>query len=155
MVRKEKTPKRELTRLEKKYKGLRWTQHILFWLSILAATVPGAVAVLKTGVVYKTESEKWSISGFVVFIIAVSAILMVSGLRDKFRDKLPWAMKAVVGSWVMFVFIWIIKSIIEDAYIISLVLAIGCTVAAVLGSISNLCEAQADSLEAEYNRRSE
>lgn len=155
MERKEKTPKRELTRLEKKYKGLRWTQHILFWLSILAATVPGAVAVLKTGLVYKTESAKWSLGGYVIFVVAVVAILMIKGLRDKFRDKLPWATRAVIGAWIMTGFIAVIKTIVEDAYILSLTLAIGCTVAAVLGSISDLCKAQADSLEDEYNRRSE
>lgn len=156
MERKEKTPKRELTRLEKRYKGLRWAQHILFWLSILAATVPGAVAVIKTGLVYKAEeSAKWSLGAYAIFVVAVGAVLMLKGLRDKFRDKLPWATSAVIGTWIMTGFIAVIKAIVEDALIISLTLAIGCTVAAVLSSISDLCRAQADSLRDEYNRRSE
>ena len=156
MERKEKTPKRELTRLEKRYKGLRWAQYILFGLSILAATVPCAVAVIKTGLVYKAEeSAKWSLGGYAIFVVAVGAVLMLKGLRDKFRDKLPWATSAVIGTWIMTGFIAVIKAIVEDALIISLTLAIGCTVAAVLSSISDLCRAQADALRDEYNRRSE
>ena len=88
-------------------------------------------------------------------MVAVGAVLMLKGLRDKFRDKLPWATSAVIGTWIMTGFIAVIKTIVEDALIISLTLAIGCTVAAVLSSISDLCRAQADSLKDEYNRRSE
>lgn len=158
MDEKEKAPKRELTRLEKKYKGLRWAQHILFWLSIISAVVPCAVAVLKTGLIYSVaedESGKWSLAGYAVFVVAVGVILMAKGLMSKFKDKLPWATSAVIGTWIMTAFIAAIKAIVEDALIISLTLAIGCTVAAVLSSISDLCKVQADSLRDEYNRRQE
>lgn len=156
MKNKEKAPKRELTRLEKRYKGLRWAQHILFWLSIISAVAPCAVAVLKTGLIYKAQEEaRWALGGYAIFVIAVGAFLMLKGLRDRFRDKLPWATSAVIGTWIMTGFIAAIKAIVEDALIISLVLAIGCTAAAVLSSISDLCKAQADALRDEYNRRSE
>ena len=154
--KKQKSPKRELTRLEKKYKCLRWTQYILFGLSIISAIVPCAVAVINTGLVYKAEEGgRWALGGYAVFVIAVGAVLMIKGLRDKFRDKLPWATAAATGTWIMTGFIAVIKSIVEDAFIISFTLAISCTVAAVLSSISDLCRAQADSLKDEYNRRSE
>ena len=155
MEKKEKAPKRELTRLEKRYRGLRWAQHILFWLSIISAVAPCAVAVLKTGLVYKAQVDaRWALAGYAVFVIAVGVLLMVKGLMSKFSDKLPWATSAVIGTWIMTAFIAVIKSIVEDALIISLALAIGCTVAAVLSSISDLCRAQADALRDEYNRRS-
>ena len=158
MKEKEKAPKRELTRLEKKYKGLRWTQHILFWLSIVAAVVPATVAVLKTGIIYsvaENEGGKRSLAGYAVFVVAVGVLLMAKGLMGKFKDKLPWATTAVVGTWIMTGFIAAIRAIVEDALFISFALAIGCTVAAVLSSISDLCRAQADALRDEYNRRSE
>jgi len=155
---KETTPKRELTRLEKRYKGLRWAQHILFWLSVLCAVVPATVAVFNTGLVYtvaENEGGKWSLAGYAVFVIAVGVILMAKGLISKFKDKLPWATAAVVGTWIMTGFIAAIRAIVEDALIISLALAIGCTVAAVLSAISDLCRAQADVMRDEYNRRQE
>lgn len=153
--KKQKRPKRELTKLEKRYKGLRWAQHILFGLSIVAAIAPCTVAVIKTGLVYKNEGAKWALGGYAIFVIAVGALLIFKGLRDKFSDKLPWSTGAVVGTWIMTGFIAAIKAIVEDALIISLVLAIGCSVAAVLGGISDLCKTQADALRDEYNRRSE
>lgn len=156
MEMEKKAPKRELTRLEKKYKGLRWAQHILFWLSIISAVAPCAVAVLKTGLVYKAQADaRWALAGYAVFVIAVGVLLMAKGLMSKFSDKLPWATSAVIGTWIMTAFIAVIKSIVEDALIISLALAIGCTVAAVLSSISDLCRVQADALRDEYNRRQE
>lgn len=158
MDEKEKAPKRELTRLEKKYKGLRWAQHSLFWLSIISAVVPCAVAVLKTGLIYsvaENESGKWSLAGYAVFVVAVGVILMAKGLMSKFKDKLPWATTAVIGTWIMVGFIAAIRKIVEDALFISLALAIGCTVAVLLSGISDFCKVQADTLRDEYNRRQE
>lgn len=148
--------KKELTRLEKRYKSLRWAQHILFWVSVAVAVVPAFVAILKVGLVYKESSgARWGLAGYSVFVIAVGVILMAKGLMNKFKDKLPWATAAVIGTWIMTGFISAIKTIVEDALIISFVLAIGCTAAAVLSAISDLCRAQADALRDEYNRRSE
>lgn len=153
-----KAPKRELTRLEKRYKSLRWAQYILFVLSIASAVAPAAVAVFKTGLVYtvaENEGGKWSLAGYAIFVISVGVVLMAKGLIGKFKDKLPWATSAVIGTWIMTGFIAAIRAIVEDALFISLTLAIGCTVAAVLSGISDLCRAQADTLRDEYNRRQE
>lgn len=153
-----KAPKRELTRLEKRYKSLRWAQYILFFLSLAAAVVPATVAVFKTGLVYsvsENEGGKWSLAVYAIFVVSVGVILMAKGLMSKFKDKLPWATTAVIGTWIMTAFISAIRAIVEDALFISLMLAIGCTVAAVLSGISDLCKAQADVMRDEYNRRQE
>lgn len=151
-----KAPKRELTRLEKRYKSLRWAQYILFFLSIMAAVAPATVAVFKTGLVYtvaENDGGTWSLSFYAIFIIAVGVLLMGKGLISKYKDKLPWATSAVIGTWIMTGFISAIRAIVEDALFISLMLSIGCSVAAVLSGISDLCKAQADVLRDEYNRR--
>lgn len=151
-----KTPKRVLTKLEKRYKSLRWAQYILFFLSLAVALVPATVAVIKTGIVYTAAENNgghWSLAGYAVFVVSVGVVLMAKGFMGKFKDKLPWATTAVVGTWIMTAFIAAIKAIVEDALFISLTLAIGCTVAAVLSSISDLCKAQADAMRDEYNRR--
>ena len=156
MKNKEKAPRRKLTRLEKRYKRLRWSQHILFWLSVISAIMPCAIAVLNRGIIYKAQEEKrWALAGYAVFVIFVGVLLLAKGLREKFRDKLPWSTGAVIGAWIMTGFIAAIKAIIEDTLIISFALAVGCTAAAVLAAISDHCEAQADALRDEYNRRSE
>ena len=153
---KNNAPTRGLTRLERRYKSLRWAQYILFFLSLAVAVVPATVAVIKTGLVYTVSENSgghWSLAGYAVFVVSIGAALMVKGLIAKFKDKLPWATTAVVGTWIMTAFIAAIKAIVEDALFISLTLAIGCTVAAVLSSISDLCKAQADAMRDEYNRR--
>jgi hypothetical protein len=153
---KNKALERELTAFEKRYKGLRWAQHILFWVSVLAATVPALVVALTTGLVFTeahNEDGKWHLAGFAIFVLAIGALLMLKGLRDKFRDKMPWSVTAAVGSWVMTGFIYAIHKIVEDALWISLALAIGCTVASVLSAISDLCKTQADAMQQEYYRR--
>lgn len=157
-MEKSKAPKRELTKLEKRYKSLRWSQYILFVLSIAVAVVPATVAVVKTGLVYtvsENEGGKWSLTVYAIFVIAVGVLLMAKGLVSKYRDKLPWATSAVIGTWIMTGFISAIHSIVEDALVISLALAIGCSVAAVLSGISDLCKTQADVMRDEYNRRQE
>ena len=151
-------PKRELTKLEKRYKSLRWAQYILFALSIIAATVPATIAVVKTGLVYtvsENEGGKWSLTVYAVFVIAVGVLLMAKGLISKYKDKLPWATSAVIGTWIMTGFISAIRAIVEDALVISFALAIGCSVAAVMSGISDLCKVQADAIRDEYNRRQE
>jgi hypothetical protein len=156
MEKKNKTPKEELTPFEKRYKRLRWAQHVLFWISILTATVPAVVVALNTGLVFQeasNEEGEWRLAGFAIFVLAIGALLMLKGLRDKFRDKMPWSVTAAVGSWVMTGFIYAIHKIVEDALWISLALAIGCTVASVLSAISDLCKTQADAMESEYYRR--
>ncbi len=153
-----KAPKRELTRLEKRYKSLRWAQYILFCLSIIVAVAPATVAVFKTGLVYsaaENEGGKWSLAVYAIFVISVGVVLMAKGLIGKFKDKLPWATSAVIGTWIMTAFISAIRAIVEDALFISLILAIGCTAAALLSGISDLCKAQADALRDEYNHRQE
>jgi ABC-type iron transport system FetAB permease component len=153
--KKQKAPKRELTKLEKRYKKLRWSQYILFVVSIAFAIVPCAVAIIKTGIAYKTEGTKWSLSGYVVFLVMFAILLIFKGLREKFRDKIPWSTGAAIGMWVMTGFIMAIKAIIEDALILSFVIAMGCTIASVLCVISDYSKTQADALETEYRRRSD
>lgn len=151
-----KAPKRELTRLEKRYKSLRWAQYILFFVSVIVAVVPATVAVFNTGLVYtaaENDGGKWSLAAYAIFVVSVGVVLMAKGLIGKFKDKLPWATTAVIGTWIMTAFIFAIKAIVEDAFFISFMLAIGCTVAAVLSGISDLCKAQADVMREEYNRR--
>lgn len=155
-MEKSKAPKRELTKLEKRYKSLRWAQYILFFLSIAVAIAPATVAVFKTGLVYtvsENEGGKWSLTVYAIFVISVGVLLMAKGLMSKFKDKLPWATVAVIGTWIMTGFISAIRAIVEDALFISLMLAIGCSVAAVLSGISDLCKTQADVMRDEYNRR--
>lgn len=158
MTENNNAPKRELSAFEKRYKGLRWAQHILFWVSLLCATVPAIVVACVTGLVFEeahNEDGKWRLAGFAIFVLAVGAVLMLKGLRDKFKDKMPWAVTAAVGSWIMTGFIFAIYKIVEDALFISLALAIGCTVAVVLSSISDFCKVQADAMQQEYYRRQE
>jgi hypothetical protein len=61
----------------------------------------------------------------------------------------------VIGTWIMTGFISAIRAIVEDALVISFALAIGCSVAAVMSGISDLCKVQADAIRDEYNRRQE
>ena len=153
---KDKAQKREFSAFEKRYKGLRWAQHILFWCSIFAAVLPALAVAVVTGLVF-TEAHNvdghWGLAGYAIFVLAVGAILMLKGLRDKFRDKMPWALTAATGSWIMTGFIYAIYKIVEDALFISLALAIGCSVATVMSSVSDYCKARANAMESEYYRR--
>lgn len=156
MAKKNKTPKEELTPFEKRYKRLRWAHYILFRVSILTAIVPAVVVAFNTGLIFheaRNEDGKWRLAGFAIFIVVIVVLLMIKGLRDKLKDKMPWSVAAAVGSWIMTGFIFIVYKIIEDALWLSLALAIGCTVATVLSAISDLCETQADAMESEYYRR--
>lgn len=145
--------KREPSKLEKRYKRLRWAQYILFWLSIATAVLPAAIVAYKVGRTFKRAEEGWSLTGFAVIIIGIGAVLIVGGLLNRFHDKIPWAFKAAIGSGILTLLLWSLQSIVEEAFYISIALAIGCTVALIMGSISDLCDAQADSIEQEYNRR--
>ena len=145
--------KRELTDLEKRYERLRWAQWILFACSIISAILPAAIVAFRVAPKLQNTESKVGLAGFAVVILVLGAILMTWGLIVKYRDKLPWALLATVGSWILYLLIWSIQKIAEDAMFISLALAIGCSVALITGSISDFCKASADGLEQEYNRR--
>lgn len=148
-----KENRRELSKLEKRYKRLRWTQVILAWLSGGFAILPALAVMLKVGLRYKAAEQSWSLAGFAVIVFGIGVAFMLRGLIVKYGSKLPWSLGATIGSWIMTALLWSLQKIIEDALYISLALAIGCSVALILGSISDLCKAQADGLEQEYNRR--
>ena len=145
--------KRELTNLEKRYKRLRWAQWILFVCSIISAILPAVIVAFRVAPRLANVESRVGLAGFAVVIIAIGAALMARGLIVKYRDKLPWALLATVGSWIMFLLIWSIQKIAEDAMFISLALAIGCSVALIMGAVSDFCKAGADGIEQEYHRR--
>ena len=145
--------KRELTDLEKRYKRLRWAQWILFVCSIISAILPAVIVAFRVAPKLANAESRVGLAGFAVVILVIGAILMTWGLIMKYRDKLPWALLAAVGSWILYFLILSIQKIAEDAMFISLALAIGCSVALIAGSISDFCKAQADGIEQEYHRR--
>lgn len=145
--------KRELTDLEKRYKRLRWAQWILFVCSIISAILPAVIVAFRVAPRFKSTESRWGLAGFAVVILVVGAVLMTWGLISKYKDKLPWALIATVGAWILYLLIWSIQKIAEDALFITLALAIGCSVALVMGAVSDSCKAQADGIEQEYHRR--
>lgn len=145
--------KRELTDLEKRYKRLRWAQWILFITSIISAITPAGVVAFRVAPKIQSNENRAGLAGFAVVILAVGAILMTWGLISKYKDKLPWALLATVGAWILFLLIWSIQKIAEDAMFISLALAIGCSVALITSSVSDFCKASANGIEQEYRRR--
>ena len=144
---------RALTELEKRYKRYRWTQWILFAVSIIAAVAPATIVTIRVGLRYKSAESGWSLAGFSIVIFGLGLALIMRGLFRKFADKIPWAMGAVVGSWILVLLLWSLQAIIEDALNIALALAIGSSVAIIVATISDFYKAQADGLEAEYKRR--
>lgn len=145
--------KDELTELEKKYQRLRWAQWIIFAVSVVTAILPAVVVAIKVGLKFKSSESGWSLAGFAVVVLGIGAAFILRGLLRKFSDEIPWALGAMVASWVLVLLLWSLQAIIEDALLISWALAIGCSVALVLGSISDLCKALADGIQEEYRRR--
>lgn len=145
--------KKELSALEKRYQRLRWAQWILFALSIITATCPGAAVAIKVGLRYKSAENGWSLAGFCIVVLGIAIAFMIRGLFRKFSDKISWVLGATVASWVLVLLLWSLQAIIEDALLISWALGIGCSVALIISSISDLCKVQADGIEEEYKRR--
>ena len=145
--------KKELSELEKRYKRLRWAQWILFALSIVVAILPGVVVAFKVASRFKAAKSGWSLAGFAVIVLGIGALFIMRGLLRKFQAQLPWALSATVGTWVLTFLLLSLQNIVEDAFYISLALAIGCSAALIMGSIGDLCKAQADSIQQEYIRR--
>lgn len=145
--------KRELSELEKRYKRLRWSQWILLVLSVIVSILPAVVVALKVAARFESAESGWRLAGFAIVVLGVGALFIMRGLLRKFQDKLPWALSATVGSWILALLLLSLQNIVEDAFFISLALAIGCSVALIMGSISDLCKVQADSIQEEYIRR--
>jgi hypothetical protein len=145
--------KRELTDLEKRYKRLRWAQWILFVCSIISAILPAVIVAFRVAPRLANVESRVGIAGFAVVILVIGVVLMARGLIVKYREKLPWALLATVGAWILFLLIWSVQKIAEDAMFISLALAIGCSVALIMGAVSDSCKASADGIEQEYHRR--
>lgn len=142
--------KSELYKIEKRYKRLRWVQHILFWLSVISAVIPAFIVTLKVGLRYTESEESWSLAVFSVAIFALGLIFVLRGLLRKFAEKISWALGATVACWVMLLILWSLERIIDDALLIAWALSIGCSVALIMSSISDLCKVQADCLKEEY-----
>lgn len=145
--------KKELSALEKRYKRLRWAQWILFFLSIIVAALPAVIVARLVALRFESAKEGWSLAGFAVIILGIGALMIFRGLVRKLTDKIPWALGAAIGGWIMTVAFVSLRNIIDDALYISMALAIGCTVAVIMSSVSDLCKALADGIEDEYHRR--
>lgn len=148
----EKKEKKELSKLEKRYPRLRLAQVIFLVLSIISALGPAIVVAVSEASTFKRADEGWSLAGYAVVIIGIGVLCVCGGLLAKYRDKLPWALRATVVAWVMVFALHALRSIIDEAFWISLALAIGCSAAIILASISDWYGAIADGIEDEYKK---
>lgn len=144
--------KQDITELEKRYPRLRVAQVILLVLSIISALGPATAVAISEASTFKSAEEGWSLAGYAVVIIGIGVLCVCGGLLSKYRDKLPWTLTATAAAWVMTFALGALRSIIDNAFWISFALAIGCSAAIIMASISDLCGATADGIEDEYKK---
>lgn len=124
-----------LTRLRRRYSLLKWLCLIS---SLIAATVPGAMAAIKVAPSLKDTGSKWGLAGYALVIVGIAALIIWRALSKKYASKLPWALSAMIWMWALAGVLFALKKIIEEAALISFVFAIGASVAFVLSSLTDL-----------------
>ena len=139
--------------LDKKYTRLRVIQLITFIISIVTAIAPAVLVAVKVASTLKSAEEGWGLAGYAVVVIAIGVLLIVGGIMGRYRSKLPWALTSTIGSWVMVCLLEAIQRIISNTLLITWALALGCSCALILSSISDLCKALADGIEKEAKNK--
>lgn len=143
-----------LIALNRRYKIYRWIQHITFWVSIGIAVVPGIVEAFKIAPFVKGALPKIGLAGYALFLVAVGVLIVLRALGKRFAHKIPWAISAAAASWVLFLVLLSLKSIINEATAIAFAFATGTGAAVILSSVSEIFKVLANITSEEFDRRS-
>ena len=124
-----------LTRLRRRYKVLKIA---CFVLSIISAVAPGVVAAIKVAPKLKDVGSRLGLAGYAVVIICIAGMIIWGALSKKYASKLPWALSAMIRMWALDAVLFALQKIIDEAVLITLVFAIGTSIAFVLSSLTDL-----------------
>lgn len=138
--------------LEKRYKVCKWLELISFILSIVFAVVPGIAAAFHVAPAVKGVGPKMGLAGYAMFLVAVGVLIVLNSLGKAFAHKLPWVLTALVSSWILAFLLISLRSIIDQAVIIAVAFAIGCSAAFIMSSASLLFKAVANMTSDEFYR---
>ena len=142
-----------LVKLEKRYKHCKIMQWAAFVLSIVFAVVPGIVTAFRVAPAVKGVGPAIGLAGYALFTVAIGVLIVMRSLGKAFAHKMPWALSAMACSWVLAFLLICLKDTINQAVVIAVAFALGCTAAFVLSSASLLFKAIADMTRDEFNRK--
>ena len=146
-------------KLNKRYKTLRWLQHITFVASIIACALPVVLSCIKAAPSVEKNGGKWALGGVVVFFGGVAVffgaiilLIVFRSLVSKFVSKLPYTLTVMVSVGAVMGLVCFLKQIINDAIAILAVGLVGAAVGFVLELIAMYCKAKADEVKELYVR---
>lgn len=124
-----------LTRLRRRYKILKW---VCLLSSLISAIVPGTLAAIKVAPKLKDAGSRWGLAGYAVIILCIAGLIIWRALSKKYASKLPWALSPTILMWALVAMLFALRKIIDEALLITLVFAIGMSVAFVLSFLTDL-----------------
>lgn len=140
---------KRLNRAYKTYKVLKW---VFLIVSIAVALCPAIVTAIRVAPYVPKPAPYVSIASFAAVIIAIGIGLVLGGLIRRYGHKLPWAIWGLCGSWIMYLVLYSLGKVIKQAEQVSLALAIGMSIAAVLAITSDLFAAFEKQCEEEFKK---
>lgn len=139
-------------KLNKRYKALRWTENICFWLGVAACIVPMLIASVKIVPAMESSGDKWAFGGVAIFFTAIVVLVLAKNLVKQLTANIPCALTVFVFVVALLVFIKLLSIVISDALAILTVGAIGSFFGVLLQFVSIACKHTADDMEIYYKR---
>lgn len=137
--------------IERRYKKLRWAQHILFVLALAVCIIPMVVSSIKV-IPAATDTESRLAFGCVaVFFITITILVLFRNVLRKFVANIPCTFGVLIVMVAIAIFLFLLKKIIDDALAIVFIGAVGSFFGVVLETISTVCKIKADDIKTNYS----
>ena len=139
-------------KLNKRYKALRWAQHILYWLGNAACVIPMLIASVKIVPGIKTTESRLAFGGVAIFFTAIVVLVLAKSIIAQVANKIPPALIVFITVVALLIFMICLQKVIDEAVAILAVGAIGSFIGVLSGTASTFCKCSADDIEVYYKK---
>ena len=139
-------------KLNKRYKALRWAQHISFWLGIASCVLPMLIASIRVIPSIKDTESRLAFGGVAIFFTAIVGLVLAKNVVKRFSANLPITLTVFIFVAALTVFMMCLQKVIDDAVAILTVGLIGCFVGVIFEFASIVCKYNADEIEHYYKK---
>lgn len=139
-------------KLNKKYRTLRWAEHITFWIGVAACILPMLIASIEIVPAIKSTESRLAFGGVAIFFTAIVGLVLAKNVVKRFASNVPCTLTVFVFIIALLIFLKLLSMVIDDALAILMVGAIGSFVGVLLQFASIICKHQADDIEIYYKK---
>ena len=139
-------------KLNRRYKTLRWIQHISKWMGVAVCILPMFITSMKIAPKIENVESGLAFSSVGIFFTTVAALILVKGLAQQIASKIPPALAVFITTLILLIFVECLRKVLDEASAVLLAGVIGGFAGTLLGFVSIYCKGVADDMEIYYRK---